>query len=68
MTTNQPRLIRDILDDAAAVFAVHDELADALREAEGRIQTLCAEFGQATRRWGYAPHHLRRAVDARGLA
>jgi hypothetical protein len=67
MSNEPPRLERDILADAAAVFAVQDELAIALREAEERLQALCAEFGQATRRWGYAPHHLRRAVDARGL-
>ena len=67
-TTTKPRLERDILADAAAVFAVQDELTTALRDAEERIQELCLEFGEATRRWGYAPHHLRRAVDARGLS
>jgi hypothetical protein len=67
MVTDKPRLERDILTDAAAVFAVQDELATALREADERLQALCLEFGEATRRWGYAPHHLRRAVEARGL-
>jgi hypothetical protein len=66
-TTTKPRLERDILNDAAAVFAVQDELATALREADERLQALCLEYGEATRRWGYAPHHLRRAVEARGL-
>jgi len=66
-TTDKPRLERDILADAAAVFAVQDELATALRDADERLQALCLEYGEATRRWGYAPHHLRRAVDARGL-
>ena len=66
-TTTKPRLERDILADAAAVFAVQDELTTALRDAEERLQALCLEYGEATRRWGYAPHHLRRAVDARGL-
>ena len=68
MVTDKPRLERDILADAAAVFAVQDELATALREAEERLLALCLEYGEATRRWGYAPHHLRRAVDARGLS
>jgi hypothetical protein len=68
MTTDKPRLERDILADAAVVFAVQDELATALRDAEERLQALCLEYGEATRRWGYAPHHLRRAVDARGIA
>jgi hypothetical protein len=67
-TTDKPRLERDILTDAAAVFAVQDELTTALREADERLQALCLEYGEATRRWGYAPHHLRRAVDARGIA
>jgi hypothetical protein len=67
MTANQPRLERDILDDAAAVFAVQDELTTALREAEERLQALCLEYGSAMRLWGFAPHHLRRACQARGL-
>lgn len=66
-TTAPPRLERDILTDAATVFAVHDELANALREAEDRLQTLCSEYGVATRRWGFAPHHLRKTCVARGL-
>jgi hypothetical protein len=68
MVTDNPRLERDILTDAAAVFAVQDELATALREADERLQALCLEYGEVTRRWGYAPHHLRRAVEARGLS
>jgi hypothetical protein len=67
-TTDKPRLERDILADAAAVFAVQDELTNALREAEERLQALCLEYGSAMRLWGFAPHHLRRAVDARGLS
>jgi hypothetical protein len=68
MTTDKPRLERDILADAAAVFAVQDELATALREAEERLQKLCLEYSAVKRMYGYAPHHLRRAVDARGIA
>jgi hypothetical protein len=68
MTTDKPRLERDILADAAAVFAVQDELATALREAEERLQTLCLEYSAVKRLYGYAPHHLRRAVEARGLS
>jgi len=68
MVTDKPRLERDILADAAAVFAVQDELATALREAEERLLALCLEYGEVTRRWGYAPHHLRQAVKATGAA
>jgi hypothetical protein len=67
MKNEQPRQERDILTDAATVFAVYDELAGALREAEDRLQTLCREYGVVTRRWAYAPHHLRQAAKARGL-
>jgi hypothetical protein len=62
-----PRQERDILQDAAAAMAEHDRLYGALRDLDERINALCLEFGDATRRWGYAPHHLRRAVEARGL-
>jgi hypothetical protein len=66
-TTAPPRLERDILQDAAAAIAEHDRLHSALRDLDERITSLCREFGDATRRWGYAPQHLRRAVEARGL-
>ena len=67
MKNEQPRQERDILTDAATVFAVHDELATALRVSEERLETLCSEYGVVTRRWGYAPHHLRNAVKANGF-
>jgi hypothetical protein len=67
IATNPPRQERDILTDAATVFAEHDELADALRASEERLQALCTEYGFATRRWGFAPHHLRKSCAAQGL-
>ena len=66
-TATSPRLERDILQDAATAMAEHDRLYSALRDLDEHINALCREFGDATRRWGYAPHHLRRAVEARGL-
>ena len=66
-TTAPPRLERDILQDAATAMAEHDRLYSALRDLDERIGALCREYGNCTRRWGYAPHHLRRAVEARGL-
>jgi len=66
-TTAPPRQERDILQDAAAALAEHDRLRGTLRDLDGRITALCREYGDCTRRWGYAPHHLRRAVEARGL-
>ncbi len=67
MNSTSPRLERDILQDAATAMAEHDRLHSALRDLDERIAGLCREFGDATRRWGYAPLHLRRAVEARGL-
>lgn len=67
ITTAPPRLERDILQDAATAMAEHDRLYTALRDLDERITALCREYGDCTRRWGYAPHHLRRAVEARGL-
>ena len=66
-TTAPPRLERDILQDAATALAEHDELANALRASEERLQALCVEYGVATRRWAYAPHHLRKSCAAQGL-
>jgi len=63
----QTRTEAAILADAAAAFAEHDKLHSALRAQDEVIAALCREFGEATRRWGYAPHHLRRAAQARGL-
>jgi len=65
--TTPPRQERDILQDAAAAIAEHDRLHSATRALDERITALCREYGDCTRRWGYAPHHLRRAVEARGL-
>lgn len=67
LTAVSPRTERDILQDAAAAFAEHDKLHRAMRDLDERIASLCREYGDATRRWGYAPYHLRRAVEARGL-
>jgi len=67
ITTTPPRPERDILQDAATALAEHDRLHSATRALDARIETLCAEYGVATRRWGFAPQHLRRAVEARGL-
>jgi hypothetical protein len=67
MNSTSPRQERDILQDAATALAEHDRLYSALRDLDERIGALCREYGDCTRRWAYAPHHLRRAVEARGL-
>lgn len=55
----------DILYEAADVFAAHDRAHAELRRLETELTRLCLAYGDATKRWGYAPHHLRRAVEAR---
>jgi len=67
MNSTSPRQERDILQDAAAALAEHDRLRIAMRDIDWRIEALCAEYGVATRRLGYAPHHLRQTCAAQGL-
>ena len=67
MNSTSPRLERDILQDAAVALAEHDRLHSTARALDARIEALCAEYGVATRRWGYAPHHLRQTCAAQGL-
>ena len=62
-----PRLERDILQDAAAALAEHDRLYSTARALDARIGALCREYGDVKRLYAFAPHHLRRAVEARGL-
>jgi hypothetical protein len=54
---------RDILTEAAEAFAEYDRIHAQMRAAEERVQELCREYGRATRRFGYAPFHLRRVVE-----
>jgi hypothetical protein len=67
MNSTSPRQERDILQDAAAALAEHDRLHSATRALDARIEALCREYGDCTRRWGYAPHHLRQTCTAQGL-
>ena len=67
MNSTSPRLERDILQDAATALAEHDRLHSTARALDARIEALCREYGDCTRRWGYAPHHLRQTCAAQGL-
>ena len=67
MNATSPRQEREILQDAAAALSELDRLHSVARAMDARIEALCREFGDATRRWGYAPHHLRQACAAQGL-
>jgi hypothetical protein len=67
MNATSPRQEREILQDAAAALSELDRLHSAARAMDTRIEALCREFGDTTRRWGYAPHHLRQVCAAQGL-
>jgi len=67
MNATSPRQEREILQDAAAALAEIDRLHITARAMDARVEHLCREYGDATRRWGYAPHHLRQACAAQGL-
>jgi hypothetical protein len=67
MNTTSPRHEREILQDAAAALSELDRLHSTVRAMDTRIEALCHEFGDVTRRLGYAPHHLRQVCAAQGL-
>ena len=66
-TATSPRQERDILQDAAEALSALDRLHSTARALDTRVEALCREFGDATRRLGYAPHHLRQVCAAQGL-
>lgn len=57
----------DTLTEAAAALLEHERLLQALRASNDRLRTLCRQYDQTARVWGSAPHHLRRACEARGM-
>jgi hypothetical protein len=67
MNATSPRQEREILQDAAEALSELDRLHSTVRAMDTRIEALCAEFSVASRRWGYAPNHLRQACTAQGL-
>ena len=67
MNATSPRQEREILQDAAEALSELDRLHSTVRAMDTRVEALCREFGDATRRLGYAPHHLRQTCAAQGL-
>lgn len=57
----------DILQDAAAELARNERMRAALRASDDRLRRICRQYDQAAGVWGFQPHHLRRACEARGL-
>ena len=66
-TATSPRQEREILQDAAEALSELDRLHSTVRAMDTRVEALCREFGDATRRLGYDPRHLRQACTAQGL-
>lgn len=56
----------DILREAAEALREADALRDAARASDARLRVLCRQYDQAASVWGFQPHHLRRACEARG--
>lgn len=56
-----------VLKEAAKALKKHDKLKQEMREAEDTLRALCREYDVAAGVWGFQPHHLRRACEARGL-
>ena len=57
----------DILREAAEALREADRLRDAVRASDAHLRVLCRQYDQAAGVWGFQPHHLRRACEARGL-
>jgi hypothetical protein len=57
----------EILAKAAAVFAELDAINKEKKRLDDEVRKLCRQFDIAGSVWGFQPHHLRRACEARGI-
>ena len=57
----------DILKQDAEAIRTHDKLKQDMRATEDALKRLCRQYDVAAGCWGFQPHHLRRACEARGL-
>lgn len=55
----------DILERAGDAFARLDKLKHEMRLVDAEVRSLCSEYSQVMRIWGYRPEMLRLAVEAR---
>lgn len=56
-----------VLREAAEALRAHDKAKADLRAAEDALKRLCRSYDLAAGVWGFQPHHLRNACQARGL-
>lgn len=57
----------DILRDAADELTRNERMRKALRDSDERLRRICRQYDRAAGVWGFQPHHLRRACEARGM-
>ena len=55
----------EIIRKAAKAFNRIDKLKTEQRQLEDEIRKLCREYDIAMRVWGWQPHHMRQAIEAR---
>lgn len=55
----------EIIKKAAKLFDREDKLKAQKRELDMEISILCRAYGDVMKVWGWAPHHLRDAVNRR---
>lgn len=55
----------DILERASEVFNRFDKTKREMQAIENELRSLCTEYSQVMRMWGYRPEMLRMAVEAR---
>lgn len=57
----------EILEEAAVLIAIDEEMRVQARILERKIRKLCREYDLATGTRGFAPFHMRLACEARGI-
>lgn len=56
-----------ILREAVEALQALEDAQRQQKEAEAHVKALCRSYSLAAGVWGFAPHHLRQACQARGL-
>lgn len=56
-----------VLKEAAKALKAYDKARQAYKAQETAVKALCREYDLAAGVWGFQPHHLRNACEARGL-
>ena len=69
LTLNKPtkQTELEVLREAAKALKAYDKAQQALKASEAHVKSLCRSYDVAAGVWGFQPHHLRRACEARGL-